>query len=150
MAVGAGRSTGSLGSMRSNALILGIVAAALSVLPLFWMSILAVVQFGNLWMEHPYVREFLAIAAFWFGVVGAVMFFGVCVRKGLKPALSPYLLVPIIVGIAGGVAEEIMLLHNPKASFPIGFFELAPVSWFVAGVVVAKLGRRRQGEVHAA
>jgi hypothetical protein len=46
---------------------------------------------------------------------------------------------PIAVGIAGGISEEVMLLDNAKVSFPIGFFEIAPLSWIIAGVIATKL-----------
>ena len=120
-------------------MLLGLIAAAASAVPAVWMAILAVVQFGNLWMQPPYVREFPAIAGFWVGFVAAVVFFVVCLKSGLKLALSPYLLIPIAVGIVGGISEEVMLLDNAKVSFPIGFFEIAPLSWIIAGVIATKL-----------
>jgi len=125
--------------MRTLRLILGLVALGVSAVPLVWMAILAVAQFGNLWMHPPYVREFPAIAAFWIGFAASIVFFWLCLTKGLKRALSPYVLLPICVGIIGGIAEEVMLLDNAKVSFPIGFFEIAPLSWMIAGVIATKL-----------
>ena len=140
-----------LGSMRSLPLLLGLLAAAASALPCIWMAILAVAQFGNLWLQPPYVRELPAIVAFWVGFVGAIAFFGVCIKKGVGRAASAYLLIPIGIGILGGIAEELMLLDNAKVSFPIGFFEIAPLSWLIAGVFAAKLKRPEGGNVgHAA
>jgi hypothetical protein len=109
------------------------------------MAILAVAQFGNLWMQPPYVRELPAIVGFWLGFAAAIVFFVVCVNKGLKRALSPYLLALIGFGLLGGVAEELMLMDNAKVSFPIGFFEIAPLSWVIAGIVAAKF-KRTEGE----
>jgi hypothetical protein len=137
--------------MRAAPPVLGLLALAASALPCTWMAILAVAQFGNLWMQPPYVREFLAIVGFWLGLAAAVLFFALCVSKGLKRAVSPYLLVPIGIGLLGGVAEELMLMDNAKASFPLGFFEIAPLSWVIAGIVVAKLKRAGGANVgHAA
>jgi hypothetical protein len=137
--------------MRALPFLLGLVASAASALPCIWMAILAVAQFGNLWLQPPYVREFPAILGFWLGLVSAVAFFVVCVNKGLRRAASPYLLIPIGVGLLGGLAEELMLLDNAKVSFPIGFFEIAPLSWVIAGVLAAKLKRREGSNVgHAA
>jgi hypothetical protein len=136
--------------MRALPFLLGLLAAAASALPSFWMAILAVAQFGNLWMQPPYVREFPAIVGFWLGFASAVAFFAVCINKGLGRT-STYLLIPISIGIVGGIAEEVMLLDNAKVSFPIGFFEVAPLSWVIAGVVAAKWKRREAGKVsHAA
>ena len=103
------------------------------------MAILAVAQFGNLWMQPPYVREFPAIACFWLGFVAAIIFFVVCLKGTLRHALSPWLLIPIGVGLVGGIVEEVMLLDNAKVSFPIGFSEIAPLSWIIAGVIATKL-----------
>ena len=116
-----------------------LIAAAVSAIPCFWMAILAVAQYGNLWMQPPYIREFPAIVAFWLGFISAVGFFCVCVRRGLRRALSPLLLIAVGIGIIGGIAEEIMLLNNSKLSFPVGFLEIAPLSWVIAGVFVSKL-----------
>ena len=115
------------------------------------MAILGVAQFGNLWMQPPYVREFPAIVGFWLGLAAAIVFFVVSVKKGLKRAMSPYLLALIGIGALGGIAEELMLMDNTKVSFPLGFFEIAPLSWVLAGIVAAKLKRAEGGSVgHAA
>ncbi len=102
------------------------------------MAILAVAQFGNLWMQPPYVREFPAIACFWLGFVAAVIFFVVCLKGTLRHALSPWLLIPIGVGLVGGIVEEVMLFDNARVSFPIVFFEIAPLAWIIAGVIATK------------
>jgi hypothetical protein len=49
------------------------------------------------------------------------------------------LLVSIGVGLVGGIVEEVMLRDIAKAAFPIGFFEIAPLSWIIAGVITTKL-----------
>ena len=137
--------------MKTGALILGLLASVASALPCIWMAILAAAQFGNLWMQPPYVREFPAIVAFWLGFAGAIVFFAVCAKKGLRRAASPYLLGLIGIGLLGGIVEEVMLLDNAKVSFPLGFFEIAPLSWVIAGIVAAKLKRPEGGNVsHAA
>ena len=137
--------------MRAAPPVLGLLASAVSALPCIWMAVLAVAQFGNLWMQPPYVREFPAIVAFWLGLAAAIVFFVACVNKGLKRAVSPYLLALIGIGLLGGVAEELMLMDNAKVSFPLGFFEIAPLSWVIAGIVAAKLKRAEGGNVgHAA
>jgi hypothetical protein len=137
--------------MRALPFLLGLLAAIASALPCLWMAILAVAQFGNLWMQPPYIREFPAILGFWLGFVAAVAFFVVCVRKGLRRAASIYLLVPIALGLVGGVAEEVMLLDNAKVSFPLGFFEIGPLSWIIAGFIAAKIGHRQRANLgHAA
>ena len=124
--------------MRALPFLLGLIAAAASAVPAAWMAILAVAQFGNLWMQPPYVREFPAIACFWLGFVAAVIFFVVCLKGTLRHALSPWLLIPIGVGLVGGIVEEVTLFDNARVSFPIGFFEIAPLAWIIAGVIATK------------
>jgi hypothetical protein len=128
--------------MRALPFLLGLIAAVASAMPLLWMAILAVAQFGNLWMQPPYVREFPAIACFWLGFVAAAIFYVICLKRTLRDAMSPWLLIPIGVGLLGGIVEEVLLLHNAKTSFPIGFFEIAPLSWIIAGVIATKLPNR--------
>ena len=128
----------------------GVIATAVSALPVLWMAVLATVQFANLWMDPPYFREFIAIAAFWIGLVAAIAFFRRCVTTGVRSAISPWLIAAILLGIVGGVAEELMLLDNAKTSFAIGFFELAPLSWVAAGIVGAKLISSSKRVPHAA
>ncbi len=125
--------------MRFIKLGLAVIALALSAMPLFWAAIILDTQFGNLWMTHLYWREFPAVLAFWVGFVASLEFFRRCLVNSLTYALSPILLVLISIGLAGGIAEEVMLWDNSKVSFPLGYFEVAPVSWVIVGYICAKM-----------
>ena len=123
--------------MRLRPLVMALLATIISALPCALMAVIAYTQFGNLWLQPPYVREFPATLGFWLGFSASVAFFVVCVNRGLRRAASVYLLVPIAMGIGGGVAIEIMSRGDPKIVFPIGFFEIAPLSWVIAGIIDA-------------
>ena len=126
--------------MKLSRLLLIAAAVILSAIPVFWMALILYVQFFNLvGLDPPYWREFVSAALFWVGFAASLVFAKRCFASGLDAAFSPVLILTIILGIVGGIAEELILVHNPKTSFAIGFFELAPVSWVVAGFVASML-----------
>ena len=116
--------------------LLVILAAVLaSALPLLWMAILFVAQSGNVTGPTQYWDEFPFIVAFWVGFAAASVFAASCFTQKLTRRRILLLTPFILLGIVGGVAEEIILGSDAKVSFHIGFFELAPLSWVVAGLV---------------
>jgi hypothetical protein len=126
--------------MKQNRRLLIAAAIILSAMPVFWMGLILFVQFFNvIGLDPPYWREFACAALFWVGFASSLVFARRCFAGDLRAALSPVLMLAIMVGIAGGIAEELILVNNPKTQFPLGFFELAPLSWLVAGVVASLL-----------
>ena len=129
--------------MRATRALLTIAALIVSIVPLLWMVVLTITQLGNLGLNPPYWREIVYIVPFWIGFVSAVVFARRCFVSAPNFVWSPLLISLILVGLAGGIGEELILFNNAKFSFPIGFFELAIASWVIAGLIARKLPRSR-------
>jgi len=137
--------------MRAIRLLLVAGAITLSVVPASWMTLLFLTQSIELvGSTPPYWREFLAVVLFWAGFIASLVFAKRCFAAGLGAALSPPLLLMIVLGISAGIAEEFILASDPEFHFAIGYFELAPMSWVIAGVTAAWLrGRSAAGKLVA-
>jgi hypothetical protein len=114
------------------------VPVAVSALPAAWMAYLAFVQSTNLGLSPPYWRELAFIAAFWVGLLASVAFAHRCFVDAQSLPRSALLLGLVTVGITGGIEEE------TKMAFPLGFFELAPISWVLSGLLARRLRVFRQ------
>jgi hypothetical protein len=94
-----------------------------------------VVQSRNFVADTPYRDEFPFIVLFWVGFVAACVFAYSCFTRTLSKQRAMLLGALLALGVVGGIMEEIGSIHDTKTSFPLGFFELAPLSWAAAGMI---------------
>ena len=125
--------------MNTKRAALLVTAVILSTMPVFWMALLAVAQFNNLWLIPPYWREFLCIAAWWVGFVSSIVLALRSLRHGRGAMRSPILLSLVAIGLVGGVTEEAILWNNPKGGFPFGYFEVGILVWVAVALAAAML-----------